>query len=97
MPLDKDNASHRQISDNLDARFGGSSWYTHAARPIIHGAYHAGRYVDPIIERAFHVNSYVHGGNPAELARATVAHGRVNPEEWAQAKDQFSKVDNTKL
>ena len=65
MPLDKDNQSHRQTSDNWDARFGGSSWYTHAARPVIHGVYHAGRFVT----------------------------GGGNPEEWARAKDQFSKVE----
>lgn len=61
--LDPDNRSHRGFSNGLDNRFGGNKLYENFARPVIHGTYHAGRYV----------------GN-----------GR-NPEEWASAKDQFSK------
>ena len=75
MPLDKDNQSHRNASNNLDAAFAydnpNSAWrwtgvpqvYSGVARPIIHGVYHASR-----------------GASSG------------NPEEWARAKDQFSKV-----
>ncbi|XP_055321019.1 uncharacterized protein LOC129577636 [Sitodiplosis mosellana] len=56
MPLDKDNAGHRDFSNRLDAKFTGNSFYDKAARPIIHGAYHAGR--------------YVRSSNPEEMARA---------------------------
>lgn len=75
MPLDKDNQSHRNASNNLDAAFAygnpNSGWrwtgvpqvYSGVARPIIHGVYHASR-----------------GASSG------------NPEEWARAKDQFSKV-----
>lgn len=56
MPLDKDNPSHRGFSDNLDNKYSGQSWYDKAARPIIHGTYHAGRYLN--------------SSNPEEWARA---------------------------
>ena len=68
MPLDKDNASHRSLSDKLDAMPRGplnQAMYERFDRPIIHGVYHAGRFVT----------------------------GGGNPEEWARAKDQFSKVE----
>ena len=67
MPLDKDNASHRSLSDKLDAvprTPMEQAGYETLTRPIIHGVYHAGRYLT----------------------------GGGNPEEWARAKDQFSKV-----
>lgn len=60
--LDKDNPSHRSASNNLDERFKNSGAYNRFARPVIHGTYHAGRFVNS-----------------------------RNPEEWARAKDQFSK------
>lgn len=60
--LDPDNPSHRSLSNRLDDRFANSRLYNNYARPVIHGTYHAGRYV-----------------------------GGRNPEEWARAKDQFSK------
>lgn len=63
MPIDKDNPKHRGVSNNLDSKYGGKAWYDCAARPIIHGTYHAGRYINS-----------------------------GNEEEWARAKDQFSKV-----
>lgn len=57
MPLDKDNSSHRGFSNNLDAKYGGNPLYDKVARPVIHGTYHAGRYVG-------------NGLNPEELARS---------------------------
>lgn len=51
------------MSDKLDQKFKNNPLYEKFARPAIHGAYHAGRYVK-----------------------------RGNPEEWARAKDQLSKV-----
>lgn len=62
MPLDKDNAGHRNLSDQLDAKFGGKSFYDKVERPIIHGAYHAGR--------------YVRSSNPEEWARAKDQFGK---------------------
>lgn len=56
MPLDKDNSGHRAMSNNLDTKFSGQGWYDKAARPVIHGTYHAGRFVG--------------SGNPEEWARA---------------------------
>lgn len=44
MPLDKDNVSHRDFSSYLDSKYSGKAWYDNAARSIIHGTYHAGRY-----------------------------------------------------
>ena len=69
MPLDKENKSHRDKSNKLDAFFSNRTSveqevWKRFARPPIHGVYHA--------------KNYVKGGNP---------------EEWARAKDQFSKVD----
>lgn len=61
--LDPDNKSHRGLSNRLDTMFNGNPVYERIARPVIHGTYHAGRYV---------------------------VNGR-NPEEWARAKDQYSK------
>lgn len=57
MPLDKDNQSHRGMSNNLDAKYCGKPFYDKVARPVIHGTYHAGRYV-------------ANGLNPEELARS---------------------------
>ena len=57
MPLDKDNPGHRNFSDKLDAANKDSEVYNKVTRPIIHGAYHFGRY-------AFN------GGNPEEWARS---------------------------
>ena len=57
MPLDKDNPNHRKTSEDLDARFGDSAVYTKAVRPVVHGVYHAGRYV-------------FNGRNPEEWARS---------------------------
>ena len=72
MPLDKDNASHRSFSNKLDAMprtpRQQEAWEKFD-RPIIHGVYHAGRYLT----------------------------GGGNPEEWARAKDQFSKVRIKKI
>ena len=70
MPLDKENKSHRDKSNKLDAFFSNRTSveqevWKRFARPPIHGVYHAGKY----------------------------ATGGGNPEEWARAKDQFSKVD----
>ena len=68
MSLEKDNKSHRGMSDNLDKAYGAMSKskcpyqvyrgavYEKVTRPVIHGAYHGVR----------HINT----GNPAELARA---------------------------
>jgi len=41
--LERDNPQHRGWSNNLDNKFGGEKWYDNYARPIVHGAYHAGR------------------------------------------------------
>lgn len=54
--LDPDNKAHRSISDKLDKKFEDSKAWNNFARPVVHGAYHAGRYVG--------------SGNPAELARS---------------------------
>lgn len=54
--MDKDNSNHRDMSNNLDKKYCGQSWYDKAARPIIHGTYHTGRYLN--------------SGNAEELARA---------------------------
>lgn len=63
MPLDKDNASHRGLSNDLDKKYCGQGWYDKAVRPVIHGTYHTGRFVNS-----------------------------GNAEEWARAKDQYSKI-----
>lgn len=54
--LDPDNKSHRSMSDKLDSALKNNPLWEKVARPAIHGAYHAGRFVK--------------GGNPEELARA---------------------------
>ena len=56
MPLEKDNAKHRSMSNNMDNKHSGKGWYDKGVRPVIHGAYHAGRCVT--------------SGNQAECARA---------------------------
>ncbi|CAB9504301.1 expressed unknown protein [Seminavis robusta] len=56
MPLEKDNPSHRNLSDKLDGKYGGGSIYEKVTRPIVHGVYHTARCVS--------------SGNSAELARA---------------------------
>lgn len=61
--LDPDNPSHRGFSDKLDNKFSDSTVYNNFARPVIHGTYHTGRFLNS-----------------------------GNTEEWARAKDQFSKV-----
>ena len=63
MPLDEDNQSHQQTSNNWDNNCSLKSLDDKAAQPIVHGSYHAGRYVNS-----------------------------GNSEEWARAKNQFSKV-----
>ena len=45
MPLDKDNPGHRATSDKWDAKYGGGPIYDRVTRPIVHGTYHAGRYL----------------------------------------------------
>lgn len=54
--LDKDNPSHRNLSNQLDAKCGDSGVYNKIVRPVVHGTYHAARFVN--------------SGNPEELARA---------------------------
>lgn len=44
--LDPDNKSHRGFSNSLDRRFGNNRLYNNFARPVVHGAYHAGRFVN---------------------------------------------------
>ena len=63
MPLEKDNAAHRGISNNLDAKYGGGTMYEKLVRPVMHGVYHTARGI-----------------------------GSGNTQEFARAKDQFSKV-----
>lgn len=55
MPLDKDNPSHRNLSEKLDDKFSGNALYDKGVRPLVHGGYHAGRYLN--------------SGNPEEWAR----------------------------
>ena len=43
--LEEDNEGHRNFSDWLDEKFGGGTVYEGGFRPLIHGAYHAGRAV----------------------------------------------------
>lgn len=43
MPLPKDNPIDRGRSDKWDAEHGGKWWYEKAARPVVHGVYHAAR------------------------------------------------------
>lgn len=61
--LDPDNESDRGLSDKLDGMFEGNPGYERFDRPLIHGTYHAARYL----------------------------FNGQNPEEWARAKDQYSK------
>ena len=59
MPLDKDNPDHRNFSDRLDALPRSpmdAAIYNRFQRPIIHGVYHAARFVS--------------SGNPEEWARS---------------------------
>lgn len=80
MPLEKDNPSHRAISIKLDDSLSGKGWYDKAVRPIVHGTYHACRALPKIdIEK--------HGEDL--LPTVTINN---NKEEWARAKDQYSKV-----
>lgn len=46
LDLDPDNPEHRKISDDLDAKYIGEEWYDKVFRPIIHGTYHTGRFVN---------------------------------------------------
>ena len=63
MPLDPENKDHRKESDELDEKYSGEPWYDKGGRPVIHGVYHTGKFLNS-----------------------------GNKEEWARAKDQFSKV-----
>lgn len=56
MPLDKDNKSHRDFSVKLDDKYSGGATYDKFVRPVIHGTYHAGRFIN--------------SGNPEEWARS---------------------------
>lgn len=56
MSLEEDNHDHSEVYNNLDTNYSGQSWYDKAVRPIIHGTYHAGRYVK--------------SGNPEKLFRS---------------------------
>jgi len=63
MPLEKDNPKHRDTSNKMDVKYKDSAVWNKVARPVVHGTYHAARFVNS-----------------------------GNSEEWARAKDQFSKV-----
>ena len=67
MSLDKDNKAHRNISDKMDATCGGGTIYEKAARPLVHGAYHAAR--------------GAYSGNDAEFARAKDQFSKVGTGE----------------
>jgi len=41
--MPKDNTTHRGWSNDLDAKYGGSTLYDNYARPVIHGSYHVAR------------------------------------------------------
>ncbi|KAL5254365.1 hypothetical protein ACHWQZ_G013973 [Mnemiopsis leidyi] len=41
--LEKDNPSHRSLSDKLDKKHGGKPLYEKFVRPVVHGVYHAAR------------------------------------------------------
>lgn len=62
MPLEQDIPGLRRMSNYCDVKCGANKLYTHVARPVAHGMYHAGK-----------------------------ALFRLNSEEWARSKDQFSK------
>lgn len=83
MPLDKDNPSHRDSSDKFDAKFSGNAAYDKVVRPIVHGAYHAGRYATG-------------GRNPEEKARAMdqfskVGTGQTQTEYLKAHREQNKK------
>lgn len=46
MPLEKDNETHRSISNKLDECLAGYDIYDKFARPLVHGSYHTIRYLN---------------------------------------------------
>ena len=82
MPLDKDNAEHRQMSNNYDDKYGGQALYNKAVRPIVHGTYHAGRFIN--------------SGNSEEWARAkdqysNIGTGQTQTEYLQQHREEAKK------
>ena len=75
--LQPDNPSHRSFSNKMDEICGDSPAYDKYVRPVVHGAYHAARYVDSI-DVDFQLKPLSVDIN-------------VNSEEWARSKDQLSK------
>jgi hypothetical protein len=67
MSLDKDNKGHRDISNKMDATFGGGVIYEKVVRPVVHGTYHAARGLS--------------SGNGAEFARAKDQFSKVGTGE----------------
>lgn len=104
--LKPDNPSHRGFSNDLDNKYTGQDWYDKAARPIVHGVYHAVR-AFPNEEEVARSNSYYEKAKVAlsegkvmetvvnlKLGNAHRSLARVTPNEaeLARAKDQFGKI-----
>lgn len=103
--LKPDNTDHRKLSNDWDNKFSGEDWYDKAARPIVHGVYHAARATnDEEISRA-----KIHYKQSAvDMLQGRIIDGVVdvnlghlhaiksafkpNKAELARAKDQFSKI-----
>ena len=99
MSLEKDNKSHRGMSDNLDKAYGAMSKskcpyqvyrgavYEKVTRPVIHGAYHGARHIKT--------------GNPAELARAKdqfskIGTGQSQADYLKQHREEAKKMEQKK-
>lgn len=80
LDLDPDNPDHRRISNELDAEYRGEEWYDKVMRPIIHGTYHTGRFMN--------------SGNKEEWSRAKDQYskfgtGQTNSEYWRGNKNDL--------
>lgn len=93
MPLKPDNPTHRDMSNKLDAKYGGQTWYDAAARPMIHGSYHAVRSLDQ--------TELKNGLGSATIAPTVFNQGirdagvclfKQDPVACSSAKDNFKSV-----
>ena len=94
MPLEKDNQSHRALSNSLDQNHCGKGWYTRTFTSSFGMRLRTSRHTRHSGDRRYDkaVRPVVHG--TYHTARA-ISSG--NGEEWARAKDQYSKVCSTCL
>ena len=80
MPLEKDNTGHRNFSNKLDNFMGNCPFHNNYERPIVHGAYHAGRGA---------LSTKVSWNKGSIIPTPNIS---WNKAEFARSKDQFSKV-----